>query len=175
MEIRKFFSNKGTLNEVRMRVIEEFSKEKKGNGNKDKASRYTYYVETFENENHIFLKRPALFHNGFDFLICTEKYEYRNYGKIKNSPRHKDLINDLKKKKEINSNMYNLLYDDIQQIFECKKDCEEINIKNVVFNDNGLSIEHILKLLKWFFIEQDIRYWNYSGRNMLFENIPNKY
>ena len=31
----------------------------------------------------------------------------------------------------------------------------------------GFSLEVVLKVLKWLWIEQDIRYWNYSGRQML--------
>ena len=35
----------------------------------------------------------------------------------------------------------------------------------------GRPVEMLLKVIKWFFIEQDIRYWNYSGRNMLKNGI----
>ena len=28
----------------------------------------------------------------------------------------------------------------------------------------GIEIEGILKLVKWLFLEQDVTYWNYSGR-----------
>ena len=37
----------------------------------------------------------------------------------------------------------------------------------------GLPADHILKTIKWLFIEQDIRYWNYSGRNMTWGIVPN--
>lgn len=43
-EITKWFSNEGTRNEVRMRIINEFSKESPGTGKGDNASGYTYYV-----------------------------------------------------------------------------------------------------------------------------------
>jgi hypothetical protein len=39
------------------------------------------------------------------------------------------------------------------------------DLKDVKFQ-SGFSVELILKVLKWFFIEQDIRDWNYSGRGM---------
>ena len=32
--------------------------------------------------------------------------------------------------------------------------------------------EMILKVFKWLFIEQEIRYWNYSGRDMLWQGVP---
>lgn len=33
-------------------------------------------------------------------------------------------------------------------------------------------VDHILKAVKWLFIEQDIRYWNYSGKNMTWNIVP---
>ena len=37
--------------------------------------------------------------------------------------------------------------------------------------NSGYSPELILKLVKWLFIEQDIRDWNTSGRAMLMNGI----
>ena len=64
-KITKSFSNVGTRNEVRMRLVEELSKEIPGNGKDDYASRYTYYVEELLDGRRIFLRRPANLHNGF--------------------------------------------------------------------------------------------------------------
>ena len=36
----------------------------------------------------------------------------------------------------------------------------------------GLNVELLVKVLKWLFIEQDIRCWNYSGREMLWAGLP---
>jgi hypothetical protein len=36
----------------------------------------------------------------------------------------------------------------------------------------GEETIRILKAIKWLFIEQDIRYWNYSGRNMTWGLVP---
>ena len=36
---------------------------------------------------------------------------------------------------------------------------------------NGLPTDLILKVLKWLFIEQDITYWNRSGRDMFYNSI----
>ena len=46
-EISHFFSNEGSRNEVRMRVIEKLSTEIPGTGSGDDASRYIYYVSGF--------------------------------------------------------------------------------------------------------------------------------
>lgn len=67
-EITKWFSNKGSRNEVRQRIIDVFIKEAPGKGSRDNASRYIYYVETLSDGNRVYLERPANLHKGFDFL-----------------------------------------------------------------------------------------------------------
>ncbi len=49
----------------------------------------------------------------------------------------------------------------------CKQAFDFYEFINFVF-----SVEHILKTIKWLFIEQDIRYWNYSGRQMTWGVVP---
>ena len=47
-------------------------------------------------------------------------------------------------------------------------------LENVVFPDgDGIlrPIAIILLAIKWLFIEQDITYWNWSGRNMLYNHL----
>lgn len=89
----------GERNKVRMAVVNEFSKEKPGKGKDELASRYTYYVETLSDGNRVFLRRPAFLHNGFDFVICVENFDFSTMGRKRNYPRHEDIIEDLKFKK----------------------------------------------------------------------------
>ena len=104
-EITHFFSNAGTRNEIRMRVVNEFAKEEFGNGRDDMASRYIYYVETLASGSRVYLQRPANLHNGFDFLICVENANYALPGKRRrNFPTHDDINADLLKKREENPN-----------------------------------------------------------------------
>lgn len=99
-EITKWFSNKGSRNEVRQRIIDVFIKEDPGKGSRDNASRYIYYVETLSDGNRVYLERPANLHNGFDFLIRIENANYALPSqKRRNSPKHDDLTQDLKLKK----------------------------------------------------------------------------
>jgi len=42
--ITRSFSNEGTRNEVRMRVVAAFAEEVAGTGSNEHASRYTYFV-----------------------------------------------------------------------------------------------------------------------------------
>ena len=97
------FSNEGTRNEVRMRVVNKLSEETPGTGNGDGASRYIYYVETLASGDRVYLQRPANLHNGFDFLVCVENANYAEPGhRARNYPKHEDLGADLQIKKAQN-------------------------------------------------------------------------
>lgn len=171
--ITKFFSNQGTRNEVRMRVINLLANETPGIGSGTKASRYIYYVELLKNGNRVYLKRPANLHNGFDFLVCVENTNYAKCGeRRRNYPKHDDIARDLEMKKNEDPAMYKKLYDLLKRVYECN-DVTEDEMDSVSFNE-GLPVDHILKTIKWLFIEQDIRYWNYSGRSMMWNLVPKR-
>lgn len=161
----------GERNTIRMRLVHLFAKEKPGKGKKDLASRYIYFVETLQNGSRIYLQRPANLHNGFDFLICIEKYNFAATGKRKrNYPKHEDIINDLKIKKSENLEMYRELYAILKQVHSCHEISDE-SYASIQFHQ-GFPVDMIIKIIKWLFIEQDIRYWNYSGRDMLWSGVP---
>lgn len=165
-----FFSNEGTRNDVRLRVVKKFASEKPGSGKNDKASKYTYYVETLKNGDRVYLRRPANLYNGFDFLVCVENANYASPGSRKrNFPKHEDIAADLKKKKAENHAEFKKLYNLLKKVFDCH-DVTDDEIASLSFK-TGLPADHIVKTLKWLFIEQDIRYWNYSGRNMTWEIV----
>jgi len=170
-EVTQFFSNEGTRNEVRMHVIDALSNELPGTGNGDDASKYIYYVETLVSGDRVYLQRPANLHNGFDFLVCVENTNYAPEGqRRRNFPKHEDLGADLQMKKQENPEMYARLYELLKRVFDCH-DVQEAEYADIRFNV-GLPVDHILKAIKWLFIEQDIRYWNYSGRNMTWGLVP---
>ena len=81
-----------------------------------------------------------------------------------------DLAQDLKSKKAESEKKYARLYELIRRIYECD-DVSDIEMAELHFSV-GLPVDHILKIIKWFFIEQDIRYWNYSGRAMFWNSVP---
>lgn len=170
-EVTHFFSNKGTRNEVRMRVIQKFSEELPGHGRGDDASGYTYYVETLNNGDRVYLQRPANLYNGFDFLVCVENVNYAGAGKrVRNFPKHEDINEDLEEKKREDPEMYKKMYELLKKVYECE-DVSDEEIAGISFSC-GFSVDHIIKTIKWLFIEQDIRYWNYSGRNMTWGIVP---
>lgn len=170
-EITQFFSNEGSRNEVRMRVINALATEVPGTGCGDDASKYIYYVETLNSGDRVYLQRPANLHNGFDFLVCVENTNYaKSSFRRRNYPKHEDLCEDLLAKKERAPAMYSRLYKLLKKVYECY-DVTQEEIDSIQF-DVGLPVDHILKVIKWLFIEQDIRYWNYSGRNMTWGIVP---
>ncbi len=168
-EITRFFSNKGSRNDVRLRVVSAFSEEYPGTATE--TERYTYYVELLNDGNRIYLRRPANLHNGFDFLVCVENTNYAKPGeRCRNYPKHDDLGTDLRTKKDENSEMYKKLYGLLRKVYECN-DVSDDDMKNISFS-SGLPVDHVIKTIKWLFIEQDIRYWNYSGRSMTWGIVP---
>lgn len=164
------FNAVGDRNKIRMSVVNELSKEEPGQGKEDLASRYTYYVETLSDGKRIYLRRPANLHNGFDFVVGVENINFNLDGRKRSYPKHDDIIIDLTEKKKENSKKYKQLYSVLEKVYKCESiNDDEINL---TFK-TGFSAELIIKTLKWLFIEQDIRYWNYSGRDMLWNAIKN--
>lgn len=161
--------NHGTRNELRMNLVQILSTEVPGTGNGNLASRYTYYVETLNDGNRIYLRRPANLHNGFDFLVCVESVNFNPNGRRRNYPTHNDIWEDLHNKYIESPQQYVELQNFIATIY----DCHEPNwdeLENLTFT-TGFPCDLLAKTLKWLFIEQDIRYWNYSGRDMLWNGI----
>ena len=161
-------SNKGSRNDVRLKVINEFIKELPGKGPGGLQSNYIYYVETLKSGQRIYLERPANLHNGFDFVVNIENEIFlTEKGLEKNYPAHHHILDDLELKKKESPKKYKELYKLINNIYNC----EEITESSLKF-DSGYPVDLILKVIKWYFIEQDIRYWNYSGRAMFMEGVP---
>lgn len=137
-------------------------------GTTNDTSRYTYYVETLENNTRIYLRRPAPRNNGIDFTVNSEGYTFRVGKRNLRKPSHDNIISMLNAKRIENEILYdNQVKPLITCIFnvECLRD-QDYRIPGFV--DQCYPIELILKLLKWLFAEQDATYWNHSGRNMLF-------
>ena len=163
-------SNIGTRNEVRKKVIYVFLNESPGTGRGELATRYNYIVAKLKKRNKVILARPANKRFGFDFLIRVENTNFNISGKRSSNPKHEDILNDLQKKANCNNSKYNNLLEYICDIYNCSIDVESADLEKLNF-DRGFDPDLILHVLKWFFIEQDIRYWNYSGRKMLMDKI----
>ena len=163
------FDNSGNRNDVRMRVVHELSREEPGTGSGGEATKFTYYVETLSDGKRVYLRRPANLHWGFDFIVCVEDINFNPAGRRRNYPTHPNIIDDLKQKAIESPNKYRRLHEMMLQVYNCEE--IEFALANSIGFESGYPCDMILAILKWLFIEQDIRYWNYSGRNMLWSSI----
>ena len=139
--------------------------------NEDCGVKLRYYVETLANGKRIYLERPTFLNKGCDFQIFVEDLIIFKNGNDK-CPSHKDLINDLILKKSIlNKKQFSNLISAVEKIYNVKPYCEAEIIIKALPCVTGWSYETILKLVRWFFIEQDITYWAQTGRYMLMNEI----
>ncbi|MFX1276678.1 MAG: DNA adenine methylase [Promethearchaeota archaeon] len=161
-------------NELRKSVVLKFMEEDPGKGTGNKVSRYRYIVENFIDQRILYLVRPAQYKYGFDFQIWVEKWNRVNKDKM---PSYQDIIQDLKIKKEENLKDFRYLIRSIEKIFICEDDNWILNwlVSKKVSFSQGEKIDVILKIVKWMFIEQDIRYWNFSGRFKLKNLIDDEF
>ncbi len=153
-------------NDLRKSVVIKFMEENPGRGTGKFVSRYKYIVEEFSDGRKLHLIRPAQYKMGFDFQIWMENWNKNNINKM---PSYKDIIQDLKLKEVENQYNLNILLMSVNKIFICEDDdriIDWLTAKNIVFSC-GEDIKVLLKIIKWMFIEQDIRYWNFSGRSKL--------
>ena len=166
-----------TRETIREELINLFLQEKSGLDLDIDGSRpmYKYVVEALHPYS-IYLKRPANLNKGFDFIVNVETIYFKiGDGRRHMNPSHIDIVNILLDYKAQNSNIYYLIQNLIYQIYQC----QNIDIKYLTkdlpmfinYDGERIPIAIILYCIKWLFIEQDITYWNYSGRNMLFLHL----
>ncbi len=154
-----------TRAEIRAFILKTWGKE-------NIHTRYRYFVEKLSNKKRIYLERPGRLNKGCDFVIFIEdEFLYKN--KNDRPPRHDDILQDLKlKKQNLNSLEWDNLLMAIKIIFDCKRYKDTIQYTKTLKNI-GLSYEALLKLVRWFFIEQDLTYWSGKGREMFYDIVEN--
>lgn len=155
--------------DIRNYVISEFLNELPGRGKKEFCSKYIYRVECIGDKNEIYIRRPAALNKGMDFTIHVKNYYFRKKGGNRDAPSHKDIICDLKLKKSIASNEYCKINEMINKIYKCET-IGQNEYKNVNI-EVGLQSKIVINVIKWLFIEQDVTYWNWSGRAMLMNKL----
>lgn len=162
---QKIFSHDRKM--LRHEVINGFLNEEPGTGKAENCSRYKYIVANL-NGHEIYLQRPAQFNNGFDFTLNVSDINFNPNGRATTRPTHDNILQDLQIKKQENFEEFVRLMCEINLLFECQQSNIEANQLNF---SQGLPIPILLECIKWLFIEQDVTYWNYSGRKMLFDAI----
>ena len=158
--------------EYREKLIKLFLKEAPGSS--EEVTEYLYYVDSDDAGHRIYLKRPTALNKGVDFEVRVEdvQFRYGKYGNIistGNRPSHRNIYDDLASKKEEDVAKFAQL----KPIFDKIYNCEEVtDAEYAQFSfSNGISVGLLMKCLKWLFIEQDITYWNRSGREMLYNGL----
>lgn len=158
--------------DIRRVVTETFLNEVAGTGKGDATTRYRYNVYQVSANKYVYLSRPTHLNKGFDFTVCVDGELFpsksNKHGRMTNSnkPSHYAILEDLKGKKQENKEKYNILSQIIKKIYNI----QPITEKNPSFSI-GYDVRMLLSIINWLFIEQDITYWNYSGRNMLMSGI----
>ena len=168
-EIKLYNFNFSSRKEWRKSLILEFLKEEAGTGKGELASKYRYYVEILKNGEKIYLNRPATLNYGMDFTVHLENTQFRLQGPARDMPSHSNIIDDLKQKQLENFCEYEKVKKILNKLYNCEFVNEE-EYSNIYFAI-GIEIEGILKIVKWLFLEQDVTYWNYSGRAMLYQSL----
>lgn len=160
---------------IRKELVELFIQEEPGTGKEELASRYNYNVEIVD-DSSIIIKRPAGLNKGFDFTVNVDNFYFRGTRRRHKNPSHNDIFCALEYAKNNYPEDYEKVIVQIKHIYNCEEyDYSEIG--NVTFVDgdgNERKITIILSAIKWLFIEQDITYWNWSGRRMLMSGLEEK-
>lgn len=164
-------------NSLRERALKCFLQEQPGTGVKEKTSFYRYDVENLENGDVVYITRPVALNKGFDFVIHVSNHIFSNN---KDYPKHDDIFNDIKNKIAfVGNDLQDILKKDLYYMFEKTYYCVDAKLieENFELSDEsfnrlpGYSFVMLLNVIKWFFIEQDIRYWNWSGRKKFWEGL----
>ena len=155
-------------NELRKKALNIFLKEKPGKGTKELASKYKYIAEELNAGNYIYLTRPARLNKGFDFVIHVSNNDFGP--RLGDVPRHVNIIDDIRMKKREDNDAFERLYKAIDRVYNCEDPVDILLDLNIEFRE-GYAVDMILKTIKWFFIEQDTTYWNWSGRAMFMSEI----
>ena len=142
-------------------------------------TKYRYFVETLDTGKRVYLERPGRLNKGCDFVIFIEDMagcQWKNGND--RPPNHKFLLNDLRqKKKRLDAKVWRDLLASIEAEHRMISHTCPVASKRKIDALAGLlspsgathpmSLQQIVLLCKWFFIEQDLTYWSGVGRNML--------
>ena len=148
--------------EIRVFILKTWLAEEQG-------TKYRYFVEKLAEGKIIYLERPAQLNKGCDFKIFVEDQWVNKTNSNDKPPKHERLFEILRELKNSNNSKNK------EQILNCFQKLHSSNFipKKITISCNTQKLELALKLARWFFIEQDVTYWNYNGRDMLFGGIKN--
>lgn len=161
--------NSHTCTGIRQEVVGHFLNEDPGTGKDEQTSRYDYTVEVLPGGHEVHLSRPAYLNKGFDFGVYVPTIDFKQYGGNRHMPSHNDIKEDIKVKCNERPDLQTALWEAITTIYGCQEVPEE-KLSQLQYTA-GHPIDVILSCIKWLFIEQDVTYWNWSGRNKLYSTL----
>ncbi|MCD6385548.1 hypothetical protein J7M23_07185 [Candidatus Sumerlaeota bacterium] len=132
--------------------------------------KFRYPVENLSINKKLFILRPAGLRKwNFDFKV--EVLEEFRLGK----GTHDEIVSDFQSKKQENPQRFKDLLDALSTLYNCLENDVDVVLGN--YNalqktfQTGAKVDVLLKVVKWMFIMEDIVYWNYKGRAMLYNAI----
>lgn len=177
---------------LRDQILAEFMVEPPGIGRGVESSRWIYCVEDGCLDSKIYIQRPAVLNKGMDFIVSitrpmsffapTENDTLRTTS----TPRHDSMYFPIAHIRDTDMQQYNLLLIYLKTVYLChnatkiektylrefSKIYEYSPTKNVKLKIDCLTIA---RTIKWLFLEQDVTYWNWSGRKMLWNALSEKF
>ena len=156
------------LNRLRTGVVLTFSI------NEKRDEQYiSYVVDELQDGSPVFLIRPAWLNKGYDFKVCVEGWDES----ANSAPSHSEVYSDLYWKRENSGeSSFQALCEAVVDIHDGSSPGSVLETYGGDFDFSvGRTPEALLKPLPWLFIEQDIRYWNYTGRNMTIQSVKDLY
>lgn len=159
---------------IRDEVINWFLSENPGTGTGELASKVIYVVDSY-NGISVELHRPATLNKGFDFTVHVNGMYFKKNKRYTN-PSHNDIFFALTDCRNQNPTHYDSIIKPIlMNIFNCCNVVLSVNSLGYFTDYSGVHrpIEVIILCVKWLFIEQDMTYWNWSGRQKLFDGLRN--
>jgi hypothetical protein len=158
----------GDRTSIRHQLVHTFLQEPPGTGTGENCSVHRYKVEALPDGRTVYLKRPARLNKGFDFEVNVSE---TNFGTSRRTsmPSHSSIYDDLSQKMQEDPKQFQAVAQLIHRIYRCEPVTDQ-EMRQLRFT-SGHPIELILKSIKWLFIEQDLTYWNWSGRQMLYSGL----
>jgi len=140
------------------------------NRHRGRGIKFRYCVENLPDNKQLFIFRPGGL-NKWNFDFKVEVLEEFGLGR----GTHKEIVSDFRNKKQKNPRKFGVLLKVVDNLYNCSEnDVDRLlqkypNLKASF--KKGAKVDVLLKVLKWMFIMEDIVYWNYQGRSMLFNAI----
>ena len=166
----------GNRREFRKALIGAFVEEDPGTGTGEFCTRYIYEVDTSPSGHTIELHRPAFLNKGIDFTVrCLSVIFNEKNPHWRHVPTHDDLARALSSIRDLHPGEYARVSKCVRDVYDCvTPDLQVIaHLKAAPATTlaGGCPADVGVLVAKWLFAEQDLTYWNNSGRAMLFSKL----